>query len=111
VGWNEAVAGTTPLTTMLAGRLLEVPLAYPMSSLAVPAALLLIVNWAATPLALLVLQNPVPDHPACSDSMAPSQVAGAFVASYRPATGGVGGRGAVGGAGGRPPPCDPRRPL
>src|SRR5690606_225697 len=97
VGPNPTFDWTTaPLTTRLAARLLDVPLAYPISRVAVPPEPAVIVNCAAAPEAFSVLQNPVPENPACSDSIAPSQVAGEFSASYRPSGGGVDGVGSVG---------------
>src|SRR5689334_20426368 len=69
-----AAATVVPLTMMSMGRSVVVPLAYRMVRVAGPAVSACTVICAAAPMALLVLQKPVPENPVWSESMVPSHV-------------------------------------
>src|SRR5262245_11754405 len=78
---NDGVCTVDPLTIRLAGRAAVVPLANRTPSVAAPAADAVTVNWAKAPVALVPLQNPLPEKGAQSESMVPVQVAGEVSAS------------------------------
>ncbi|TDB72565.1 hypothetical protein E1182_22850 [Micromonospora sp. KC721] len=79
---NDGVCTVVPLTARLAGRVV-VPLANRIPSVTLPAVATFTVNCTAAPVALVVLQNPLPEYPDQSESIVPSQVAGEVSASYR----------------------------
>lgn len=80
---KDVVAAVVPFTRTLAVRAPVVPLANRTDSVAVPDAGAVTVNWAYAPVALVPLQNPLPENPAQSESIVPVQTAGDASASYR----------------------------
>src|SRR2546430_10312361 len=84
---DTPLATVVPLTMMSIGRSTVVPLAKPKVSVALPAWAALTVHSTPAPTALVVLQNPVPENPAWSESMVPWQVP--LSASNRFAGGGM----------------------
>src|SRR5262245_2405138 len=86
VGAKPGVATTVPLTETVAGRAAVEPLAKPKASVTGPAVAASTVHCTKEPVALVVLQKPVPEKPAQLESIVPSHVP--LSASCRPGGGG-----------------------
>lgn len=78
---KDGVCTVVPLTTSEAARAAAVPLAKRTFSVAVPAVAAFTVNWTEPLVALVPLQNPLPEKPVQSESMVPEQTAGEVSAS------------------------------
>ena len=78
---NDGDCTVDPFTARLAGLAVVVPLANRIPNVAVPAAAAFTVNWTKPLVALLPLQNPLPEKPVWLYSMTPSHVDGDVSAS------------------------------